>query len=83
MKRSTFLVSKSGLCLKGSNVKCVFVTTGFPTNRSCFYRKVFEDKEDEILEHSDDEDQVDNDTFTDQVEIWIVVLLQLLQTRLL
>ena len=46
-----------GLHLKDSNITCLFVASGFPENRSSFFRKVAEDNvENEFGEDSDDED---------------------------
>ena len=42
------------LKLKNSNIACVFVTTGFPKNRSKFFTRVKDDKVD-----SDDEDEIE------------------------
>ena len=41
--------------LKDSNVACTFVPTGFPENRSTFYRKVKDQKDEELQESLDDE----------------------------
>ena len=48
----------SGMRLTDSNISSIFVTTGFPENRSLFYQKVKEDdeKENEIIPESDDEE---------------------------
>ena len=45
-----------GMRLKDSNITCVFVVTGFPQNRSCFYRKVY-DAEDEMPDHASDNEE--------------------------
>ena len=37
-----------GMYLKDSNIKCIFVLTGFPKNRSHFWQKVPEDTNEEI-----------------------------------
>ena len=43
--------------LKDSNITCTFVSTGFPENRSMFYRKVGEDTEDPIDIETDDDNR--------------------------
>ena len=49
----------SGLSLKGSNVKCKFLQSGFPENRTTFLRRVCEeDEDDEVI----DEDEEEHDT---------------------
>ena len=56
-----------GMKLKDSNIACTFVASGFPENRSAFYRKV-QDQEDEKLheipinyesEDNEDDEEVD------------------------
>ena len=40
-----------GMKLKDSNIKCIFVTTGFPESRSRFYQKVIAE-DDKIDKHA-------------------------------
>ena len=44
----------NGMCLKNSDTTCIFVTTGFPKNRSSFYQPVSDAKP------SDPDTEVDN-----------------------
>ena len=45
-----------GMNLKGSNVKNIFVSTGYPENRSHFYRKVKDENGQDLDSDSDDDD---------------------------
>ena len=47
------------LHLSESNIKCIFVATGFPWNRSKFLRKIAEETGDKILELADEEFEQD------------------------
>ena len=49
----------SGLSLKGSNVKCLFVQSGFPENRTTFLRRITED--DDERDGEDDEEPGNED----------------------
>ena len=46
--------------LKDSNIKCIFVSSGFPQNRSVFYRKVNDTPNDELHDYERD-DEGDDD----------------------
>ena len=48
-----------GMNLKGSNVKNIFVSTGYPENRSHFYRKVM-DEDDHDLDIDSDSEHEEN-----------------------
>ena len=48
-----------GMYLRSSNIHCIFVITGFPKNRSIFWRKVAEDDKGEM---NLDGDGSDNET---------------------
>ena len=53
-----------GMKLKDSNITCTFVASGFPENRSAFYRKVHDqedEKLDEILINDESEDDGDDE----------------------
>ena len=55
-----------GLKMKDSNIACIFVVTGFPKNRSTFYRKVKDTVEEEIGEdfegdESESEDEMEEE----------------------
>ena len=52
----------SSLRLKDSNISCIFVVTGFPQNRSRFFRKVQDDQE-EFEEYENE--QIDADSESD------------------
>ena len=51
--------------LKDSNIKCLFVTTGFPESRSRFYRKVTEGGTDNL----DNEKVAEDDNLDDEAEV--------------
>ena len=52
----------SSLSLKGSNVKCKFLPSGFPENRTTFLRRVCEeDEDDEIIDEDDDESATEDE----------------------
>ena len=46
--------------LKDSNITCIFVSSGFPENRSCFYRKV-SDSTDEKFHYEEEKQEEDDD----------------------
>ena len=49
-----------GMHMKDSNIKCIFVLTGFPKNRSIFWQKVQGDNNEELnLEEDEDSDTED------------------------
>ena len=51
-----------GMRLRDSNISCIFVSSGFPENRSVFYQKVADGKDEEILNSiNDNEDEEDED----------------------
>ena len=50
----------SGMRLKDSNIACTFVASGFPENRSVFYKKVAEDCNEETQDHQN-ENLIEND----------------------
>ena len=57
----------SNLRLKDSNLTCIFVGTGFPENRSVFFRKVRDEEGNENVEEEEDnsESESDEDTETE------------------
>ena len=53
--------------LKDSNISCIFVATGFPENRSLFFRKVGDDEneiQDDESEHVELDEEITNDSVT-------------------
>ena len=55
--------------LKDSNIKCVFVASGFPDNRSCFYLKVNEESTEELeIDEDEDEDDYEDENEDDEYE---------------
>ena len=58
-----------GMYLKKSNISCKFVATGFPQNRSLFYRKVSDepDEDSHNLDRDVEEDEVEDDEVEDTV----------------
>ena len=50
-----------GMHLKCSNIKCVFVQSGFQEKRSHFYRKVKDEGDGAIIHGDDQEDNGDED----------------------
>ena len=48
------------LCLKKSNISCIFVATGFPNNRSKFFRRLPDDQ-DKVNEALNEQDQDESD----------------------
>ena len=53
--------------LKDSNITCVFVSSGFPDNRSCFYRKVPEFNE-ELLDQEEENEEEDEEEGVEEEE---------------
>lgn len=50
-----------GMYLKKSDVQCIFVMSGFPKNRSKFWSKIADDKNEElILEEGDSDNETEN-----------------------
>ena len=59
----------SGMRLKDSNIACTFVASGFPENRSVFYRKVVDDCHEEVQDPQNENYTVDSeDEFEDNFE---------------
>ncbi len=59
-----------GMRLRDSNVTCINVATGFPENRSLFYKKVVDDKGDEIpLDEEELDDEIDDGTSSKPIKI--------------
>ena len=54
--------------LKDSNITCVFVSSGFPDNRSCFYRKVPEFNEELLDQEEEDEEEDEEEEEDDDIE---------------
>ena len=57
------------LRLKDSNISCIFVVTGFPENRSRFFRKIRDDQEEleeETIEQEQDDSESESDDKLDQ-----------------
>ena len=57
------------LCLKKSNISCIFVATGFPSNRSKFFKRLPDDpdKENEdLIEQDKDESDAEFEDYTDE-----------------
>ena len=44
-----------GMKLKDSNITCIFVSSGFPDNRSNLFRKVSDEQDDDLVTHSNDD----------------------------
>ena len=59
----------SGMNLKRSNISCVFVSTGFPQNRSHFYRKVSDEPNEDFndLDSDGEEDEDDQTSFKEEL----------------
>ena len=55
--------------LKDSNITCTFVTTGFPENRSVFYRKMAENDHEIVEDHEDSEEANQDGPVEDSVQI--------------
>ena len=50
------------LCLKKSNISCIFVATGFPNNRSRFFKKIPDDQTEAYEDlNEQDQDKADSD----------------------
>jgi len=49
------------LKMKDSNIACIFVTTGFPKNRSVFYKRVKENPAEEIEDEELDEHEINEE----------------------
>ena len=50
------------LCLKKSNISCIFVATGFPKNRSRFFKKIPDDQTEANEDlYEQDQDEADSD----------------------
>lgn len=45
----------SSMLLKGSNIACIFIASGFPENRSVFFKKVYETEEEQDVNDEEDE----------------------------
>ena len=58
----------SSLRLKDSNISCIFVVTGFPQNRSRFFRKVKDDQE-EFEEYENEQDDADSESDDDMEQV--------------
>ena len=58
----------NGLCLKRSNITCTFIATGFPKNRSSFFKKEYADDKSIELEREEgqekDEENENNESVT-------------------
>ena len=54
------------LRMKDSNISCIFVMTGFPQNRSVFYRKVKDNPEEEDEVNQEDGQQESDDEETEE-----------------
>ena len=62
-----------GMRLKDSNIACTFVTTGFPDNRSAFYKKCSDGPIQEIedVDSENDEDEDENETSDNKKEVHV------------
>ena len=47
----------NGLCLKRSNITCTFIATGFPKNRSSFFKKEYTDDKSIELENEEGQEK--------------------------
>ena len=55
------------LKLKNSNISCVFVVTGFPKNRSTFFKRVRENDDSEGVNEQDEDAEYESDDDTEEV----------------
>ena len=58
-----------GMRLKDSNIACTFVTTGFPDNRSAFYKKCSDGPNQEIDDTDSDNDEDETEDSDDRKEV--------------
>jgi hypothetical protein len=67
----------SGFLLKDSNITCIFLNTGFPENRSVFFKRIWEDNdvnaEFQAVEYGD-EDAKDEEDFNESSNVQAITI---------